>query len=170
MKVTLCNAGRKLVSQEESGEENMRIAQVAPLFESVPPRCYGGTERIVSYLTEELVRLGHDVTLFASGDSVTSSPPSTRAAAISASLVAFRRKKGSSLRSGSRALSASRSRLRPRSTRSTKSISAYGLSRCSRGPALNSSVRSTRLPRANSSARRSPCCSRSPGRSRSASS
>ena len=50
----------------------MRIAQVAPLFESVPPRLYGGTERIVSYLTEELVRLGHDVTLFASGDSVTS--------------------------------------------------------------------------------------------------
>jgi glycosyltransferase involved in cell wall biosynthesis len=50
----------------------MRIAQVAPLFESVPPRLYGGTERVVSYLTEELVNLGHDVTLFASGDSVTS--------------------------------------------------------------------------------------------------
>jgi glycosyltransferase involved in cell wall biosynthesis len=49
----------------------MRIAQVAPLFESVPPRLYGGTERIVSYLTEELVRRGHDVTLFASGDSAT---------------------------------------------------------------------------------------------------
>ena len=49
----------------------MRIAQVAPLEESVPPRLYGGTERIVSYLTEELVRLGHEVTLFASGDSVT---------------------------------------------------------------------------------------------------
>ena len=47
----------------------MKIAQVAPLIESVPPRLYGGTERIVSYLTEELVRLGHDVTLFASGDS-----------------------------------------------------------------------------------------------------
>ena len=46
----------------------MKIAQVAPLIESVPPRLYGGTERIVSYLTEELVRLGHDVTLFASGD------------------------------------------------------------------------------------------------------
>ena len=45
----------------------MKIAQVAPLIESVPPRLYGGTERIVSYLTEELVRLGHDVTLFASG-------------------------------------------------------------------------------------------------------
>ncbi len=49
----------------------MRIAQVAPLSESVPPKQYGGTERIVSYLTEELVREGHDVTLFASGDSVT---------------------------------------------------------------------------------------------------
>ena len=49
----------------------MRIAQVAPLIESVPPRLYGGTERIVSYLTEELVRVGHDVTLFASGDSIT---------------------------------------------------------------------------------------------------
>ena len=50
----------------------MKIAQIAPLIESVPPRGYGGTERVVSYLTEELVRLGHDVTLFASGDSVTS--------------------------------------------------------------------------------------------------
>jgi len=50
----------------------MRIAQIAPLCESVPPRLYGGTERVVSYLTEELVRQGHDVTLFASGDSVTS--------------------------------------------------------------------------------------------------
>src|SRR5437773_11443794 len=49
----------------------MRIAQVAPLYESVPPKKYGGTERVVSWLTEELVRLGHDVTLFASGDSVT---------------------------------------------------------------------------------------------------
>ena len=49
----------------------MRIAQVAPLYESVPPRLYGGTERVVSWLTEELVSLGHDVTLFASGDSVT---------------------------------------------------------------------------------------------------
>lgn len=49
----------------------MRIAQIAPLIESVPPRLYGGTERIVSYLTEELVRLGHDVTLFASADSMT---------------------------------------------------------------------------------------------------
>jgi glycosyltransferase involved in cell wall biosynthesis len=50
----------------------MRIAQIAPLCESVPPALYGGTERIVSYLTEELVRLGHEVTLYASGDSRTS--------------------------------------------------------------------------------------------------
>src|SRR4029450_891930 len=49
----------------------MRIAQVAPLFEAVPPQLYGGTERVVSHLTEELVRRGHDVTLFASGDSQT---------------------------------------------------------------------------------------------------
>jgi len=49
----------------------MRIAQVAPLWESVPPKLYGGTERVVSYLTEELVRLGHEVTLYASGDSQT---------------------------------------------------------------------------------------------------
>ena len=49
----------------------LRIAQVAPLCESVPPRLYGGTERVVAHLTDELVRLGHDVTLFASGDSQT---------------------------------------------------------------------------------------------------
>jgi glycosyltransferase involved in cell wall biosynthesis len=49
----------------------MRIAQVAPLYESVPPHLYGGTERVVSYLTEALVRDGHEVTLFASGDSIT---------------------------------------------------------------------------------------------------
>jgi glycosyltransferase involved in cell wall biosynthesis len=60
----------------------MRIAQIAPLFEAVPPKLYGGTERIVSALTEELVGMGHDVTLFASGDSVTSAkldPPWPRA-------------------------------------------------------------------------------------------
>jgi glycosyltransferase involved in cell wall biosynthesis len=50
----------------------MRIAQVAPLYESVPPALYGGTERVVSYLTEALVQAGHDVTLFATGDSITS--------------------------------------------------------------------------------------------------
>jgi len=63
----------------------MRIAQVAPLYERVPPQMYGGTERVVSYLTEELVRLGHDVTLFASGDSVTGArlrAPCARAARL----------------------------------------------------------------------------------------
>lgn len=63
----------------------MKIAQVAPLHESVPPRLYGGTERVVSYLTEELVHQGHDVTLFASGDSRTSAklrPVSERALRI----------------------------------------------------------------------------------------
>src|SRR5260370_16079928 len=49
----------------------MRIAKVAPLYESVPPQLYGGTERVVSYLTEALVKQGNDVTLFASGDSIT---------------------------------------------------------------------------------------------------
>ena len=50
----------------------MRIAQISRLTEAVPPKLYGGTERVISWLTEELVALGHDVTLFASGDSVTS--------------------------------------------------------------------------------------------------
>jgi glycosyltransferase involved in cell wall biosynthesis len=53
-------------------QQSMKIAQIAPLMESVPPRLYGGTERVVSYLTEQLVALGHEVTLFASADSVTS--------------------------------------------------------------------------------------------------
>jgi glycosyltransferase involved in cell wall biosynthesis len=50
----------------------MHIAQVAPLTEAIPPKLYGGTERVVSWLTEELIALGHEVTLFASGDSMTS--------------------------------------------------------------------------------------------------
>src|SRR5262245_58775457 len=64
----------------------MRIAQVSPLYESVPPTGYGGTERVVSYITEELTHLGHDVTLFASGDSVTSAtlvPSAPRALRLS---------------------------------------------------------------------------------------
>jgi len=64
----------------------MKIAQVAPLMESVPPRLYGGTERIVSYVTEELVAQGHDVTLFASGDSLTQArlvPCTTKALRLS---------------------------------------------------------------------------------------
>src|SRR5215204_1113603 len=55
-----------------SGEASMRIAQVAPLAESVPPKLYGGTERVVAWLTDELIGMGHHVTLFASGDSRTS--------------------------------------------------------------------------------------------------
>ena len=55
----------------QPSEPPMRIAQIAPLFETVPPRRYGGTERVVSWLTEALVEAGHDVTLFASGDSTT---------------------------------------------------------------------------------------------------
>ena len=51
--------------------KKLKIAQVAPLYESVPPKLYGGTERVVSYLSEELVKQGHDITLFASGDSIT---------------------------------------------------------------------------------------------------
>lgn len=66
----------------------MKIAQISPLWESVPPQLYGGTERIVSYITEELVRLGHDVTLFASGDS------RTAARLHAASPVALRLKPG----------------------------------------------------------------------------
>jgi glycosyltransferase involved in cell wall biosynthesis len=71
----------------------MKIAQVAPLYESVPPKLYGGTERVVSYLTEELVRLGHEVTLFASGDSKTAArlipacPNSLRLAALDNSCI-----------------------------------------------------------------------------------
>ena len=54
-----------------ANSRRLRIAQIAPLYESVPPRLYGGTERVVSYVTEELVRRGHEVTLFAAGDSQT---------------------------------------------------------------------------------------------------
>lgn len=68
----------------------MRIAQVAPLAERCPPALYGGTERVVSYLTEELVEQGHEVTLFASGDSITAAeldPCSKRALRLSPSVV-----------------------------------------------------------------------------------
>ena len=70
----------------------MRIAQIAPLMESVPPRLYGGTERTVSWLTEELVNQGHDVTLFASGDSITAAnlvACTTEAIRLSDSMVDF---------------------------------------------------------------------------------
>lgn len=72
MFITSVGFGGSLELSLPRGTDTVRIAQVAPLFESVPPKLYGGTERVVSFLTEELVRLGHDVTLFASGDSETS--------------------------------------------------------------------------------------------------
>jgi len=68
----IARVGTPFIRAPGSEEKVMRIAQVAPLYESVPPKKYGGTERVVSYLTEELVTQGHDVTLFASGDSITS--------------------------------------------------------------------------------------------------
>jgi glycosyltransferase involved in cell wall biosynthesis len=63
---------RRVAIARRNEVAGMKIAQIAPLFESVPPQLYGGTERVVSYLTEELVKLGHQVTLFASADSMTS--------------------------------------------------------------------------------------------------
>ena len=62
---------RGRINRIDEPRQRLRIAQVAPLFESVPPQKYGGTERVVAYLCDELVRQGHDVTLFASGDSRT---------------------------------------------------------------------------------------------------
>src|SRR5215203_529032 len=61
-----------VANEQRSRPAVMRIAQIAPLAESVPPKLYGGTERVVAWLVDELVSLGHDVTLFASGDSKTS--------------------------------------------------------------------------------------------------
>src|SRR5438045_1188231 len=75
-------ARRGSLGHRDHRKVGVQIAQVAPLYESVPPKLYGGTERIVSYLTERLVELGHDVTLFASGDSHTAArlvPGSARA-------------------------------------------------------------------------------------------
>jgi hypothetical protein len=145
------HVANKRLDCSKLGEEKMRIAQVAPLFESVPPRLYGGTERIVSYLTEELVRLGHDVTLFASGDSVTS------ADLVPGVPMALRLNRA--VRDPIPYFMLMMRRVHERAEEFdviTRSISAYGSSRCLRGPALNSSVRSTRRPRANSSAKRSP--------------
>ena len=65
------HSGRGNIDVWRCERDKVKIAQIAPLMESVPPRLYGGTERIVSYLTEELVGLGHEVTLFASGDLIT---------------------------------------------------------------------------------------------------
>src|SRR5438552_3248278 len=93
----------------------LRIAVVSPLYESVPPQLYGGTERVVSYLTEELVRLGHKVTLFATA---------AAGAAISPAWGPAPRKCAPTARSASRATPASSSRSRRRSTRRTPTISA----------------------------------------------
>ena len=79
-RLTRCGAQQSIDNiDEQCGDQHniaweivVRIAQIAPLSEPVPPKLYGGTERVVSHLTEELVRQGHHVTLFASGDSETS--------------------------------------------------------------------------------------------------
>lgn len=79
------------ISGPQHTSRPLRIAQLGPLYERIPPNFYGGTERVVSYLTEELVRRGHDITLYASGDSVTSAklisgfPRSLRIAGLSGS-------------------------------------------------------------------------------------
>jgi glycosyltransferase involved in cell wall biosynthesis len=70
-KVYRCFISSVGLARRQSGIDAVRIAQISPLTEAVPPKLYGGTERVISWLTEELVAQGHDVTLFASGDSVT---------------------------------------------------------------------------------------------------
>ena len=67
----MSNAGNTTKPSYYSALPRLRIAQIAPLYERIPPKLYGGTERVVSYVTEELVRRGHDVTLFAAGDAQT---------------------------------------------------------------------------------------------------
>ena len=64
------NSAKSFPAAASASDRPLRIAQLAPLYESVPPKLYGGTERIVAYLTEELVQRGHEVTLFAAGDSM----------------------------------------------------------------------------------------------------
>jgi glycosyltransferase involved in cell wall biosynthesis len=71
-RIKTAKTGKPSPSHLRHKASRMRIAQIAPLFESVPPKRYGGTERVVHWLTEELVGMGHDVTLFATGDSTTS--------------------------------------------------------------------------------------------------
>jgi glycosyltransferase involved in cell wall biosynthesis len=68
----MSSASTTTKTSADSAMPRLRIAQIGPLYERIPPKLYGGTERIVSYITEELVRRGHDVTLFAAGDAVTS--------------------------------------------------------------------------------------------------
>jgi glycosyltransferase involved in cell wall biosynthesis len=72
--MALVRLEKTLVPVFSPASRPLRIAQIAPLYESVPPKLYGGTERIVAYLVEELVRRGHQVTLFASGDSTVNAP------------------------------------------------------------------------------------------------
>ena len=112
----------------------MRIAQIAPLTEAIPPKLYGGTERVVSWLTEELVALGHDVTLFASGDSCTSAKLEAmwpRALRLDDTV---RDPDGAAHRhAGARAPAA------PASSTSCTSISTICRSRCSRGRPRRSS-------------------------------
>jgi glycosyltransferase involved in cell wall biosynthesis len=72
--MTLARDEKTLAQIDSSSTRPLRVAQVAPLYESVPPKLYGGTERIVAYLAEELVRRGHEVTLFAAGDSTARVP------------------------------------------------------------------------------------------------
>ena len=72
--MALVKLEKTLVPVHSPASRPLRIAQIAPLYESVPPKLYGGTERIVAYLVEELVRRGHQVTLFASGDSTVNAP------------------------------------------------------------------------------------------------
>jgi len=68
------NSAKSFPITASASDRPLRIAQIAPLYESVPPKLYGGTERIVAYLTEELARRGHEVTLFAAGDSIVNAP------------------------------------------------------------------------------------------------
>jgi hypothetical protein len=72
--MTLAQRDSTVAQVASVSDRPLRIAQVAPLYESVPPKLYGGTERIVAYLSEELVRRGHNVTLFAAGDSTAAVP------------------------------------------------------------------------------------------------
>jgi hypothetical protein len=67
----LSNASNITKPSYYSARPRLRIAQIAPLYERIPPKLYGGTERVVSYIIEELVHRGHDVTLFAAGDAQT---------------------------------------------------------------------------------------------------
>jgi glycosyltransferase involved in cell wall biosynthesis len=74
LSMAITRTAKKMGTSFFTPQRRLRIAQIAPLYESVPPRLYGGTERIIAYLAEELARRGHQVTLFASGDSTVQVP------------------------------------------------------------------------------------------------